>query len=72
LSQNGIDPGELDRLKLILRTLSNLEVADLITFENCELALTSESDKTSLIASLPLEISSKVMFRPPLCDAEVI
>jgi hypothetical protein len=56
---------DLDRLKLILKAVTTLEGARLISFEDCELSLPAESDQKSLLSSLPQEISSRVRFRKP-------
>jgi hypothetical protein len=54
---------ELDRLKLIFRAISNLEQANLISLENCELSLPEEFDQKSLVSSLPQGISDKIKFQ---------
>jgi hypothetical protein len=54
---------ELDRLKLMLSTVSRLESAKLISLEDCELFLPKDADPSCITASIPEEISSKIKFK---------
>jgi hypothetical protein len=57
---------DLERMAAVLKVVSSLEEARVISLDYCELSIDSKSAQNALVSSLSPEIREKIRFREPL------